>query len=42
MGQSRLGTRWYVPATSHMGQSFIGTKQIILLLIMARKIWTGS
>ena len=42
MDQSHLGTEWYVPATSHMGESFIGTKQRILSLIIARKIWTVS
>ena len=30
MGQSHLGTTWYVPGTFCMGQSVIGTKQAIL------------
>ena len=30
MDQSHLGTTWYVPGTSCMRQSVIGTKQAIL------------
>ena len=42
VGKSRLDTTRYVPATSHMVQSFIGTIEAILLFTMARSIWTVS
>ena len=37
IGQCRLGISQYVPATSQMGQAFLGTNQKILLLIKNRK-----
>ena len=40
MDQSFLGTSRLVPATSQIGQSFLGTNQATLLLIKKRKIYT--
>ena len=39
MGQSCRGTSRLFPAESTIGQSFLGTKQAILLLIKNRKIY---
>ena len=42
MSLFHFGTSRFVPATSQMGQSFLGTKQTILLLIKKKKIWAES